>query len=117
MLITIKSIPPSLNKFAGRKNEWEYWELKKEWKDLVYYSALSQRPPKPIEKSIVTITYFFKTKIRRDPDNYTGKLIMDGLTACGIIKDDSFECVELRFRGAHDKENPRTEIEIERVIT
>ena len=113
MNITIPFIPPSLNRFAGRKNDREYQALKRDWTSLVYHCA--PRTEKPIDKSIVTITYFFKDKRRRDPDNYAGKMVMDGLTAAGIITDDSFDHVELRLVGKCDKDNPRTEIEIKEV--
>ena len=113
MTITIPFIPPSLNRFAGRKNDREYQALKRDWTSLVFHCA--PRTEKPFDKSIVTITYFFKDKRRHDPDNYAGKMIMDGLTAAGIIADDSFDHVELRLVGAYDKRNPRTEIKIEEV--
>jgi len=35
------------------------------------------------------------------------------MTAAGVIKDDSFDCIELRLRGGYDKANPRTEIDIQ----
>ena len=114
MKITVPLIPPSLNHFAGRKNDREYQQAKREWKDLVCYCAPKQE--KPFSKSVVTITYFFRDKRRRDPDNYSGKMIMDGLTAAGIIRDDSFDCVELRIVGNCDRQNPRTEITIEEVV-
>lgn len=113
MKLIINDIPKSLNKYAGRKNEWEYRADKKLWKELVYYTALPQRPPKPYENAVVTIEYFFKTRTRHDADNYNGKMILDGLTACGIIEDDSFGCIELRLKGNYDKNNPRTEITVE----
>lgn len=56
---------------------------------------------------------FFPTRGRRDPDNYSGKFILDGLVQAGIIKDDSFECINLRLKASYDKDNPRTEIEVE----
>lgn len=111
MKIIINAIPPSLNKFAGRKNDREYQAVKREWKELVYYTCKQQRY-ETMEKAIVTITYYFPTRARHDPDNYAGKLIMDGLTAAGVILDDSFDCIELRLRGGYDKEKPRTEIEV-----
>lgn len=111
MKIILNDIPPSLNKFAGRKNNREYQTLKRDWKDMVYYTCKRQRY-ETLKKAIVTITYYFPTKARHDPDNYAGKLIMDGLTAAGVIADDSFDCIELRLRGDYDKENPRTEIDI-----
>jgi len=40
-------------------------------------------------------------------------MILDGLTAAGIIADDSFGNITLELRGEYDRENPRTEIEIE----
>jgi Holliday junction resolvase RusA-like endonuclease len=107
-------IPPSDNKFKGRNNVWEYRELKKEWLDIVM-TVCRPRPKIPIQKSIVTITYFFKTKARHDPDNYSGKFILDGLVQGGIIADDSFFCIELRLRGGYDKMNERTEIVVEGV--
>ena len=94
MRIVIDEIPPSLNRFAGRMNVWEYRAAKERWKQLV------------------EITYYGPDKRRRDPDNYAGKLILDGLTARGVIEDDSFNNIELILRGGYDKNNPRTEIEI-----
>jgi len=111
MIITIPMIPPSLNKFAGRKNDREYQYLKQQWKQMVYLACLKEKNAK-LKKSIITITYFFPTKVRHDPDNYAGKMILDGITAAGVIEDDSFDCIELRLRGGYDKENPRTEIEV-----
>ena len=110
MKIIINAIPPSLNKFAGRKNDREYQAVKREWKDLVYYTCKQQRYETP-KKAIVTITYYFPTRARHDPDNYA-KFLLDGLTAAGAIADDSFDCIELRLRGGYDKVNPRTEIEV-----
>ena len=110
MKYTINEIPPSNNKFKGRQNHWEYRNLKKQWELLIF--ATCKRPPKPIEKCEVVITYFFKTKIRHDPDNYSGVFILDGLVKARILKDDSFDCINLVLKGDYDPKNPRTEIEI-----
>lgn len=112
MKITIPMIPPSLNKFAGRQNVWEYRNAKQEWKEWICVMSKAKMNSF-IEHAIVTITYYFPTKARHDPDNYAGKMILDGLTAAGVIKDDSFDCIELRLVGRYDKSNPRTEIEVE----
>lgn len=109
--IVIPEIPPSNNKFAGRKNEWQYRKEKKEWTEKVAFYA--PKVKEPFQVAIVTLRYYFKTKNRRDPDNYSGKFILDGLTAAGIIKDDSFDCIKLNIEGLHDKNFPRTEIIIE----
>jgi len=110
MKYTIPAIPPSLNKFAGRNNVHEYRKLKQEWTMLV--KLCCRKAPAPLDRATVAITYFFPDKRRRDPDNYCGKLILDGLTAAGVIKDDSFACIDLVLRGEHDRTNPRTEIEV-----
>lgn len=111
MKYTINDIPPSNNKFKGRQNHWEYRELKKQWERVVFYEC-RPRPKKPFENVLVKITYFFPTRIRHDPDNYNGVFILDGLVKAGILKDDSFDCITLLLDGKHDKQHPRTEIEI-----
>ena len=61
------------------------------------------------------ITYYFGDKRRRDPSNYD-KAILDGLVLADIIEDDSYEVIqEFTTVGSYDKDNPRTEIEIEEV--
>ena len=112
MKYTISGIPPSLNRFAGRKNHEEYRDKKILWKNWVCLSC-RPRPEQPIEQAKVTITYFFPDGRRRDPDNYCGKMILDGLTAAGIIVDDDFGRIDLTIRrGGVDRENPRTEVEV-----
>jgi len=111
---TIPAIPPSLNKFAGRQNVHAYRRQKQEWKDMVKLLCRPV-PAQPLERAIVTLTYYFPTRARRDSDNYAGKMILDGLTAAGIIADDSFNCIELVLRGEYDKANPRTEITVTEV--
>ena len=108
----IPEIPPSLNKYKGRSNVWQYRKDKAEWEQKVAVYCLP-RPKKPIPKSVLTLTYFFKTRIRHDPNNYDGQFITDGLVKAGIIEDDSFDNIELLLRGDYDKDNPRTEIEIQ----
>lgn len=113
MKIVIPFIPNSLNKYAGRKNCWEYREEKAKW--LQIGMMLVKRPSKPFDKAIVEIEYFFPTRARHDPDNYSGKVILDLLVNRGILWDDSFKCVNLVLKGNHNKERPRTEITITEV--
>lgn len=108
----IEDIPPSNNKFKGRQNHWEYRDLKKQWERIVLYRC-RPKPKTPLENVNVKITYYFPTKTRHDPDNYSGVFLLDGLVKAGILKDDSFGCITLHLEGKHDKKNPRTEIEIE----
>ena len=111
--IEIPGLPPSMNQYNGRQNVWKYRRDKQEWKDLVVLHCKRQR--EPFEYAIVTITYYFKDKRRHDPDNYSGKFILDGLTAAGIIKDDDFKHIELRLCAGMDKKRPRTQIDVKEV--
>lgn len=53
MKITIPEIPPSLNKYAGRANTWDYRAEKQRWIGLMRAYCKKQ---KPMDKAIVTIT-------------------------------------------------------------
>ena len=115
--LVIPAIPPSNNKYMGRNASgfhFAYQEEKRKWEWLVR-AAVKKKPQKPFKKARVRITYFFPNKIRRDPDNYSGKFLLDGIKKAGLIEDDSFSNIRLELRGECDKENPRTEIEIEEV--
>lgn len=112
--LVLKGVPPSLNRFAGRKNEHEYRAEKEKWTRAVYYTAKANkdRPTEPFEKADVEILYYFPDKRRRDPDNYGGKFLLDGLTKAGIIADDSMEHIRLHIGGAADRKEPRTVITV-----
>lgn len=111
MTYTIPLIPPSENKYKGRENHWQYRKDKQEWESLIALLC-KPKPKEPIAKSKLTLTYYFPTKIRHDPNNYSGQFITDGLVKAGIIQDDSFECIQLVLQGGYDKQKPRTEIEV-----
>ena len=108
--VTLDGIPPSINLFAGKENGWRYRNAKAEWTNLVHWECKKIRLPKPFEKATVTITYYFPDNRRRDPDNYAGKFLLDGLTKGGVIKDDDFKHINLTVSGDIDKKNPHTEI-------
>lgn len=113
MKITINDIPPSLNLFAGRQNNWQYRHVKQKWTEMVAWSAKAEKKKQSWEcpkLATVGIVYYFPDKRRRDPDNYCGKFVLDGLTRAGIIEDDCFSSIVLTLQGRVDKENPRTEI-------
>ena len=107
---TIPEIPPSLNKYLGRENSWEYRNAKAEWLRKTALFCIP-KPQEPLERAVVTLFFHFKDKRRRDLDNYL-KFVLDGLTAAGIIQDDNFETIELRLKGIADKQGI-TEIFIE----
>jgi crossover junction endodeoxyribonuclease RusA len=114
MKITINEIPPSNNKYLGNSHSFrEYSKEKDRWHWLVK-AAIKVRPKKPYAGAVVKITYFFRDKKRRDPDNYSGKFILDALVKERIIIDDNFDVISLVLNnGGVDKTNPRTVIEIE----
>ena len=115
MVIVVKEIPPSNNQFFGNSHNFnEYRREKERWHWLIK-AAIEKRPKKPHDKSEIHITYYFKDRRRRDPDNYSGKMLLDPLVKEGIIVDDSFNHIELRLSASVDRENPRTEIEIKEV--
>ena len=112
MKITIKGVPPSLNRFAGRTNAWDYRKCKDAWTRKVWAYALKQRPPQPFEHARVVITYYFPTAARHDADNYAGKFLLDGLTKAGVIVDDDLKHISTMIIGLVDRKNPRTVIEV-----
>ena len=110
----IPHIPPSNNKFIGRTNYREYQARKKAWATLVR-TYCKPVPPEPIARSVVTLSYCFGDGRRRDPDNYSGKMILDGLVKAGIIKDDSFGVIDLILRRV-DGDKAQTEITVEEIV-
>ena len=111
--IVIKAIPPSNNLFLGNSHNFnEYQRTKQDWHWLIKF-AINKRPAKPYESAVVSIKYFFPDRKRRDPDNYSGKMLLDPLVREGILKDDSFKYITLRLEADYCKEDPRTEITIE----
>ena len=112
--IIINEIPPTNNKYMGNSHNFnEYRREKERWHWLIKGAInRAQKPKNPLVRATVNITYYFKDKRRRDPDNYSGKMLLDPLVREGILKDDSFDVVTLVLVGKVDKNNPRTEIEI-----
>ncbi len=61
----------------------------------------------------ITITVYFDTKRRHDVDNQVPKFLLDAFTESGfIIDDDESHLHSLTLKTDYDKQNPRTEIEI-----
>ena len=111
----VPQIPPSLNEFLGRENTWQYRELKQSWKNLIALYC-RPRPDVPVEYAEVTLNYFFPTNIRRDPDNYSGKMLLDGLVSARIIKDDDFKHIRLiLLSSGKDAKKPRVEITVKKL--
>ena len=111
-VINIPAVHPSINEWK----KWHYHKYNSEkqvWKDMIYVVARGGHQFKGKVK--VTITYYFPDKRSRDIDNYTPKFIMDGLVSAEIIEDDNQRIVtSLTTRFLYDKNNPRTEVLIEK---
>ena len=115
MKYRIEGIPPSNNKFIGRNQRWEYQDVKSQWAAIIQYLCVP-KPPKPFKHSVVSIKYYFKDKRRRDPDNYSGKFILDGLVSSGIIEDDSFNNIKLMLSAEFGCGKEYTEIEVTEIV-
>lgn len=115
MKIVVNDIPPSNNEYMGNSHNFnDYRQQKVRWHWLIKAALCkAKKPKKPLEKALVKISYYFKDNHRRDPDNYSGKMILDPLVKEGVLKDDNFDVVTLQLgKGGVDKLHPRTEIEI-----
>lgn len=113
--LVIPAIPPSNNKFLGNSHSYRpYLTAKEEWHWMIRAALLrsGRKPQAPLSRVVVELCYFFPDSRRRDPDNYSGKFILDALVREGVLVDDSFDCITLRLTAKVDKEQPRTEIEI-----
>jgi crossover junction endodeoxyribonuclease RusA len=101
--LTVSDIPPSNNESQGQggvKKALAYQGEKKKWSG--YFQALRMRMRAqlqqldlPLQEATIITVYNFKSKARRDPDNYSGKMIHDGLAAAGFIVDDSFKQLDI----------------------
>ena len=109
--LTVNAIPPSNNKYLGNSHNFnEYRREKEKWRWLVR-AAIQEKPARPFDRATVSITYHFSDRRRRDPDNYSGKFILDALVRDGVIRDDSFDCVILRIeQGEPDRKRPHVDV-------
>lgn len=121
----IPGIPPSWNEIMRlprvkrRSRGASQWAEGEEWKETVGNCALFL--PRdlwddgvlPFPEAVVSLIYHFPDAGRRDPDNYSGKFIMDGLVAARLIVDDSFACVDLVImRGDDDPGTGFVEVQL-----
>ena len=119
MIITIKSLPLSKNKYVNMC--WQArGRYKKDIHKEIYYEMIKQdlrnSTKEPLKKAKIAFRLYFKTNRRRDSANYLGGgiiSILDSLVDIGVIIDDNHEVignpkVELYI----DKNDPRCEIEV-----
>jgi len=126
MLIIIDEVPLSKNLYVNM-----HWIKRAEYKERIAWLIQEQKSFEklikpdvyaelPYSKAKITIDIFFKSKRRRDAQNYEGGGLisfLDCLVDLGFIADDSYDYIgqpQITFN--IDKEFPRTEIRIERRI-
>ena len=89
---------PALNRVIDEsKKHWSaYHKLKLQYTGLV--ACLARRQLRPVLSGRVYLSFVWYCPDRRkDPDNISSagrKMILDGLTQAGIIKDDSWRLIE-----------------------
>ena len=92
-------------------------DIKAQWTDAVQWIAQSKWSKLPMKYPTVTYTAYFKTRHKRDQDNFMAGLVkysIDGLTKAGVIEDDNSDEIDLRpIEFAYDKTKPRVEITLE----
>ncbi len=82
-------------------------------KEMYQYEAKKQWKEKPLTGKIdVTLTFYFKTKHRRDLDNQN-KLVLDALS--GIVYEDDSQIDVLCLFREYDAANPRIEIGLKEI--
>ena len=117
--IVINGTLPSLNTIINeaKKHPMAYASMKNESTQTCQWPMKELPPDFTPDKVFLDITYFVPNW-RTDPDNVAAakKFIMDALVEEEIIEDDTHKFIagwEESFK--KDKENPRIEIEIEKV--
>ena len=88
--------------------------LKQKWKEfIIWWINDMGYQNKLLEKFEMTFTVYFSTKRRHDLDNQVPKFILDGFVESQFIVDDNeHHLISLTYKSGYDKDNPRTEIEI-----
>lgn len=73
-----------------------YARLKREWTDIVQAFARAKKLPAFPGRVVMTFHWYERDK-RRDPDNVAAggrKLILDGLVAAGVLRDDGWRYIQ-----------------------
>lgn len=110
MMLTIDSVPPSLNAYLHL--HWrERSKVRDEWCALIMAAMAGQERPGPGYKRVLVTLYLARL---RDLDNAYGgiKPLVDALRLRGLIEDDAPDCIELVLRQVKARAH-RTVIEIE----
>jgi len=115
MKIIIDEVPLSKNAYINL-----HWSKRAKYKERIFWLIYKETDLNEytFKKASVTFNIYFKTKRRRDVQNFVGGGLiawLDVLVDLNIIADDSYEVIGQPLVFFYiDKNKPRTEIEIER---
>lgn len=109
-------------------NEWRRWHWARRAKHqrevadrvamevMVARRATGEPRMQPAyQKAIVTATFHFPSKARRDPSNYSLKFVADALVTNGVLTDDDFNHCEEVVRMGDVAKPGHIEIVVEEV--
>ena len=113
--LTIKDIPDSLNRYLNY-----HWskrsETKERWRLMILSEWTKQKGIKLDSPIVVTLEYYFPDNRKRDYDNYSGKVILDGLKNTFIEDDNARDCVkELKLKMFFSQPEKKTVITIKEI--
>jgi len=117
MKIVVPEVPLSKNKYVNL-----HWAKRRSYKNDISWlvmRGIAKKIKSKYKKAKIVFNIYFKTKRRRDTQNYLGGGLiawLDALVDHNIIADDCYDCIGQPVVNFYiDKDNPRTEIEIYRV--
>jgi len=116
--LIIQGSLPTMNEIiaASKRHHMQYSNMKGIYTDLVAMEATRQKLP-VFDRVAVKITWYCKDR-RQDPDNIASgeKFLLDGLVKAGKLENDGWKQINsLSHFFEVDKDNPRIEVELERV--
>lgn len=103
----------SINVWANQ-NRYVKNDIKQSYHDFIKYVIIKYGlNGLNLSKYELTYTFYWKTKHKKDLENYIGKNVIDGLVECNFLEDDNHTMLissTLKF-GGYDKDNERVEME------
>lgn len=116
MKIFINYMPPNWNEYINleRKNFYAANKLKQKEKLIVSYSTIGKKYTGnyPIE---IIFRPYFKDR-RQDLDNTRVKGLLDGLVACGVLKNDNLKHIQKITLEPVFENKEGIEIEIKEIV-
>ena len=108
---------PNWNSYIDleRTNKFRANNLKQKEKDIVRYFTIGKKYTGnyPIK---ITFKPHFKDR-RKDLDNTRVKGLLDGLVACGVLKNDNLSCIQKIVLEPVFDDKEGIEVEIEEIIS